>query len=692
MRLLEVFNTVRPILLEGIDHPEDLIISSGSAGADRVVAELIGLQKDNDTISIKWDGFPAVVFGRDKDGTLVFMDKHMFDKVATNKMNFTSIKNYDLERGSDRSDLWQKESIIRPALEEVVPNVRDQYWMGDLMYTGTPQAKDGFYSFTPNTVEYQVKIDSPLGKQIGSSVGSIAVHTSIPGLGQPDVPLKGLGGLKVNAGIVFLTGEIKDRKPKVSVDPEYITYTKKVINDNRQAVDNFISELTAMKGKSVITSMGPFITNMLSDGDISNEIVPRFLEFLKSRLTPSAAAKLLGSNNDGWLFQQDGGGPGLLGIWQMWAAVTDLKIHIKKQIDGQLGGSEVRAFINGEESHEGYVFGAGKNKLKIIDRLGFSAANFAKHKVSDEEQQAKSQMPLAAFCFGRMNPPTAGHGAVMQKTVETGAQNSFIFVSSSQGPDDPLDYATKVAFIKKIYPQYAQYIAEPVTNPIFGANAVYDKGFRNMAFIAGSDRLGKEKGSVEKTLRSWNSGPVRTTDNARGAGGREHVNLNFVSSGQRDPDASGLEGVSGTKAREAAKAGNEQLFQQFTGVGNNIVVNGQTLYQATRAAIGIKDQEPVAQQPQGVQVTPKKTAAPTQPETLKPLPVQQPMQESRLRLHDLFTPSPVTEAKSIVDGIINQLIKKGRSKEEAIAELKKQVDKKFYDESIKRVIKGIIND
>lgn len=610
MNLFELFSSDKQAIMEGIDHPEDLIISQGSAGADRVLKDLASLEKDPSTVTVKWDGFPAVVFGRDKGGNLVFMDKHMYEKVSAGKMDFMSIKDYDESRGANRSSLIDQESVIRPLLSKIVPNVRDQYWMGDLMWTGTPPVSNGAFVFKPNTVEYQVDIDQTpgvgdsLSDKIARSGAGIAVHTFIPGLGQPDQPLVGLKGLPEDGGITFLVGEMKD-KPRVAVNSELLNQTQQIINTNRSAVDKFFVDLTAMKGKSVVTAMGPFITRMLEDNDIKGNIVPRFLEFLSERLTDSAKQKMLGTNKDGWLYQEQGGGPGLLGIWTMWAAITELKLNIKQQIDTQQQGSKIRAVTDGINAHEGYVFGAGKDKLKLVDRLGFSRANFAKHKVSDEEVAEKSKMPLAVFCFGRMNPPTMGHGLVLEKTLETGGENSFVFLSNSVGTDDPLDPATKAQFISKIYPNVASHIVtDYVQGPIYAANWLYAKGYRNMAFVAGSDRLGKEKGSIEKLLNGWNSGPVRSTDPA---GARDHVVMQYISSGDRDPDAEGITGYSGSKARAAAAAGNEQQFQQFTGVGPEVVVNGKTLYQATRDGMGIKDQQP--KQPAPV----KKQPAPSAP-------------------------------------------------------------------------------
>lgn len=598
MNLFELFTNTKNILMEGIDHPEDLIISNGKAGAERVLKDLANLQKDPSTVSIKWDGFPAVVFGRDSEGNLVFMDKHMYEKVVKGTLKFTTIKDYDIGRDANRNTLWESESVLRPALEKLVPNVRDQYWMGDLMWTGTPPTSNGYFVFKPNTVEYRVKIDATPGRgntlsdQIARSIGGIAVHTFIPGLGQPDTPLVGLKGLKENEGVVFLVGEMRD-KPKVAVNTDLINKTKQVIAEHGNAVDKFIADLTAMKGKTVISAMSPFITRMLEEDDITNDIVPRFLDFLAEKLSPAAQQKMLGANKDGWLYQEQGGGPGLLGIWTMWAAIVDLKNNIKQQIDAQQQGSEIIAITDGINAHEGYVFGAGKDKLKIIDRLGFSRANFAKHKVSDEEVAEKSKMPVATFCFGRMNPPTLGHGLVIQKALDSGGENTFIFLSNSHDPkENPIDPATKAKFVSQIYPQAASRIVnEYVQNPIYAANWLYSKGFRNMQFVAGSDRLGKEKGSIEKLLNSWNSGPIRSTDPA---GAREHVVIKFISSGQRDPDSEGVTGYSGSKARQAAENGNEQLFQQYTGVGPEVVVNGKTLYQATREGMGIVDKKPTA--------------------------------------------------------------------------------------------------
>jgi hypothetical protein len=53
-------------------------------------------------------------------------------------------------------------------------------------------------------------------------------------------------------------------------------------------------------------------------------------------------------------------------------------LAVKQQIDQQAGG-DIQASIGDTPGHEGYVVGGGEEKFKLIDRLNFSRANFAKN-------------------------------------------------------------------------------------------------------------------------------------------------------------------------------------------------------------------------------------------------------------------------------------------------------------------------
>jgi len=575
------------ILKEGIEHLEDSIFTGGIEGAMKAFKEITSLAKSGKTISLKWDGFPALIFGWLDDGKFLFADKHMYDKMVKNTLpKGTTIKDYDENRGTVRESLWKAEALLVPVLKRAIPHVTDQFFFGDLMWAGMPEVENDYYVFEPNLVKYKVKIDSDTGREISRSVGGIAVHTFISGFGGGDVPLKGLKGLKQNEGITFLTGELLE-EPVVTLPTSLITDVKKTISDNKEVVEKFLNDLTEIKAKGLLGNMTTFITAMLEQNNIATDIIPRFLQYLEKKLSPKAALKLLGDNKNGWLYTD--GAAGLYGIWAIWASLTELKLNVKKQIDLQQIGLPIQARIGEVDSHEGYVFGSGKDKLKLIDRLVFSKANFEKRKDTPqdlESEKDKRTRPVAAFCFGRMNPPTIGHGLLMQKAVEIGGRNTFIFLSTSHNKKtDPLDIDTKREFIKKIYPQFASYIVpQPMSTVLTAAKYLYNQGCRNIVFVAGDDRLsGKEEENMKSLLKNWNRADIRKAD------GREIVALNFESSGARNAEAgvSSVEGISGSLARKFAEEKDEAGFEKATGVSKDITINGKTLYQATREGMGL---------------------------------------------------------------------------------------------------------
>lgn len=377
MKIKDIIVESRQLIVEGrIIHPEDRIFDEGIPGAQRAVADLAAMSNGTEATTIKWDGFPALVFGRNVDGELVLADKHMFDKKdgSGRVTSPQAFQQYDVNRGADRADLYNKVSVLWPALEQLVPKSFRGYYMGDLLYAGQPAVQGGAFVFKPNTVTYKVKVKSPTGAKIAKSVGGIAVHTFFTDFGQPDQPLSGLGGLPDSGPIWFVSGEMP--VPSVKLDQTAVKNTQAVISKYSSAVTDTIGQLTLMKAKGVISAISPYITSKISTGSFDN-MLAGFYQFLPTKLSPAAASKLLGDNKDGFLYKE--GKDGIEGIFAIWVAVYNLKLNIKQQIDAQAGSGEVQAFVGKDAGHEGYVVGGGEDKMKLIDRLGFSRANFAKN-------------------------------------------------------------------------------------------------------------------------------------------------------------------------------------------------------------------------------------------------------------------------------------------------------------------------
>ena len=181
------------------------------------------------------------------------------------------------------------------------------------------------------------------------------------------------------------------------------------------------------------------------------------------------------------------------------------------------------------------------------------------------------------FCFGRMNPPTIGHEQVF-KTMASQGGDYKIFVSQTQDKkENPLSYSEKIKFIKAIHPKYASNLVENMSlnTVVKVASYLYDEGYNAATFVAGSDRLD----SFKKLLTEYN-----------GVEGKAHGFykfdvLDFVSSGDRDPDSPGVAGISASKARAAAANGDLEDFEEATGAGQY----AEPMYVAVRKGMNIKE-------------------------------------------------------------------------------------------------------
>ena len=178
------------------------------------------------------------------------------------------------------------------------------------------------------------------------------------------------------------------------------------------------------------------------------------------------------------------------------------------------------------------------------------------------------------FCFGRFNPPTLGHELVF-KTMSKVGGDIKIFTSKSQDKKkNPLDYATKVEFLKKLFPQYASDIVDDSSlNTIMKvAQYLYDQGYTHATFVGGSDRIE----DMKNLLKAYN-----------GVEGKNEYykfeTLDFKSSGEREDGAEGTAGISATAARGAAANNDLSAFMKATGAGEH----AEELFAAVKQGMGI---------------------------------------------------------------------------------------------------------
>lgn len=158
----------------------------------------------------------------------------------------------------------------------------------------------------------------------------------------------------------------------------------------------------------------------------------------------------------------------------------------------------------------------------------------------------------AVMTFGRMNPPTTGHEKLIHATHKVarkmGTKAHIVLSHSHDKKNNPLPQKHKINYVKKIHPG-VHVTGSDKQNPSFlhHAKKLHQAGHDHLHMVAGSDRTK----DYHKILHKYNGHP-------------DHYNFKSItvhSAGQRDPDSHGTAGISGTKMRAHAHAGDHKSFK-----------------------------------------------------------------------------------------------------------------------------------
>ena len=162
---------------------------------------------------------------------------------------------------------------------------------------------------------------------------------------------------------------------------------------------------------------------------------------------------------------------------------------------------------------------------------------------------------VAYFTFGRMNPPTIGHEKLLDALAKQSGKNDyFVFLSQTQDKKkNPLNYNTKMKTVRKMFPRHARrvMINKSVRTVFDAATFLYDKGYKSVVMVVGSDRVRE----FETLLNKYNG--------EKGSHGFYNFqSLSVASAGTRDPDDEGVAGMSASKLRAFASDNDFTSFAQ----------------------------------------------------------------------------------------------------------------------------------
>jgi nicotinamide mononucleotide adenylyltransferase len=234
-----------------------------------------------------------------------------------------------------------------------------------------------------------------------------------------------------------------------------------------------------------------------------------------------------------------------------------------KTVGGQLKYYNKRQVIGGKDPKQGEF----EKNIPLGSAIPQEPVQVQQEPLPQEqippEQQIPQEQPIVTppqvektkgtltIAFGRFNPPTIGHQQLMDiaamSSMEDGGDYIIVPSRSNDKKKNPLDPDTKISFMRMMFPDHSERIVnDPNYITIFDVlKKAHNDGYANVRIVGGSDRV-KE---FEKLSNNYN-GQLYQFDN-----------IEVISSGDRDPDGNGVEGVSASRLRLAAAEGDFVTFR-----------------------------------------------------------------------------------------------------------------------------------
>jgi len=342
-----------------IEHLEDLVFERGTRGIEEAMAIMQHAAEDTrKTTTVKWDGKPAIIWGRKPTGEFVLTDKSGFgakgyNGLATTPEQIARIMN---QRGGERGDLIAIYQKLFPMLRAATPENFRGYIQGDLLYTETPPEVSGAYVFKPNFVEYKIPAASKLGERIGASEVGIAAHTRYKQVDAPAEPIRQVN-LEPVPGLLIIEPTVKDIK-NVTPNAQLVKQLKQITRSQGRAIDGLFnpSELRAAQLSDLPQLCKRYINSRIT-GDYE-DLLPGFGAWLKTNVTPRKFANIIE-----YLQSPRSNMDGITAAFTAFLLLHEIKTDMLNQLDRQ------------EPGHEGWVLATPAGRAKLVNRFGFSAGN-----------------------------------------------------------------------------------------------------------------------------------------------------------------------------------------------------------------------------------------------------------------------------------------------------------------------------
>lgn len=373
------------------EHIADEVFNIGKPGIEKAI-NIFNQYLDNKAdITMKWDGSPAIVFGKLPEtinniqaGTFFVSTKSFFNKTP----KFVT-KEEDLNQFNEGPRSALKDAFIY--LKQLNPN---GIYQCDLLFGGDKQKEIKninnieYLTFTPNTITYAIEKNSSLANEILLKKIGIVVHTKYIGKSIKElIPYFNISTKQenfLNTKDVWVI-DAKTQYNSIILNEQQKKKLNEAINRlksmNSKIDKSFFDDLNMLKPSYLIKT---FINSQIREQNMVIGVVDNFLNNFKEwifknprisdddkRINMNIISKKDFESN----FKR------LLGAYKAIEAGKDIIVNGLNEYNKN---SKIKAFIKQNNEYklcgsEGYCsVDKNGNIVKLIDRLTFSAANFAK--------------------------------------------------------------------------------------------------------------------------------------------------------------------------------------------------------------------------------------------------------------------------------------------------------------------------
>ena len=398
-----------------LDHAEELVFMQGTEGIKRVVGTFTKLLNTldgdggGDAITTKWDGSPAVFAGTDpEDGKFFVGTKGVFaQKAKLNKSPEDIETNHpDTTKNDEPVSKAGLRSKLNTSLEHLKDLGIEGVLQGDLLFTKgdlkqvTIEGKPHL-AFKPNTITYVVPADSETAKEMQAADIGIVFHTSYSGNSMDE--MKATFGfdaskLRPSKNVWFTDARIKDVSGQVQLSKENSAKIRSSIKElSSMSVDanTFKALNQKIGGIELVNAIKAHANAPIRSGQAleqdADKFAQEFLVALEQKFDDAVAklktgpegkagqAKLAAKSQVSDIINNNK--KQIADMYKAYLKTEAVKMMFQKKMknikaidsfieqpDGSLKVTDPEGFVIVD--HIGRA-------MKIVDRLEFSAANFA---------------------------------------------------------------------------------------------------------------------------------------------------------------------------------------------------------------------------------------------------------------------------------------------------------------------------